>query len=83
VSHSHEPGVSNSAYTTDKQVFHSDVGDLIALMALESAAEGGTSRLSSGGRIYNGLAATRPDIIKTLAEPWPIDRFCSLRCKSL
>jgi hypothetical protein len=75
VSHAHEQGVGNSAYTTDKQVFHSDVGDLIALMALESAAAGGTSRLSSGGRIYNELAATRPDIIKTLAEPWPLDRL--------
>jgi hypothetical protein len=77
VSHAHEQGVANSAYTTDKQVFHSDIGDLIALMAIQSAAEGGTSRLSSGGRIYNELVATRPDLIKTLAEPWPLDRFAS------
>jgi Taurine catabolism dioxygenase TauD, TfdA family len=77
VSHAHEKGVSNSAYTTDKQVFHSDIGDLIALMALQTAAEGGTSKLSSSGCIYNQLAATRPDLIKTLAEPWPLDRFAS------
>lgn len=75
VSHAHEQGVGNSAYTTDKQVFHSDIGDLIALMALQSAAEGGTSKLSSSGRIYNELAATRPDLIRTLMEPWPLDRF--------
>ncbi|KAG6918013.1 hypothetical protein DXG01_016865 [Tephrocybe rancida] len=76
VSHAHEKGgIGNSAYTTDKQVFHTDVGDLIALMALQSAAEGGTSRISSGGRVYNELAATRPDIINTLSVPWPLDSF--------
>ncbi|KAJ2922251.1 hypothetical protein H1R20_g14844, partial [Candolleomyces eurysporus] len=76
VSHAHEKGgIGNSAYTTDKQVFHTDVGDLIALMALETAAEGGTSKISSGGKIYNELAATRPDLVKTLSEPWPLDSF--------
>ena len=76
VSHAHEKGgIGNSAYTTDKQVFHTDVGDLIALMALATAEEGGTSRISSGARVYNELAATRPDLIHTLSEPWPLDRF--------
>ncbi|KAK0210263.1 hypothetical protein DFS33DRAFT_1250563 [Desarmillaria ectypa] len=75
VSHAHEQGgIGNSAYTTDKQVFHTDVGDLIALLAIQSAAEGGVSRISSSGRAYNDIAATRPDIIRTLAEPWPLDR---------
>ncbi|KAJ3530740.1 hypothetical protein NMY22_g8441 [Coprinellus aureogranulatus] len=58
-----------------KTVFHTDVGDLIALMALETAAEGGTSRISSGGRVYNELAKTRPDLVRTLAEEWPLDSF--------
>lgn len=76
VSHAHEKeGIGNSAYTTDKQVFHTDVGDLIALMALATAEEGGTSRISSGARVYNELAATRPDLIHTLSEPWPLDSF--------
>jgi len=75
-SHAHEKGgIGNSAYTTDKQVFHTDVGDLIALMALEVAEEGGTSRISSGARVYNELAATRPDLIQTLSAPWPLDSF--------
>jgi hypothetical protein len=75
VSHAHEKGrIGNAAYTTAEQVFHTDVGDLIALLALQSAAEGGVSRISSGGRVYNELAATRPDLIKTLSEPWPLDR---------
>ena len=67
-------GIGNSAYTTDKQVFHTDVGDLIALFALDNGAEGGTSRISSGPRVYNELAATRPDLIHILADEWPLDR---------
>uniref|UniRef100_A0A8H7Y691 TauD/TfdA-like domain-containing protein n=1 Tax=Psilocybe cubensis TaxID=181762 RepID=A0A8H7Y691_PSICU len=63
------------AYTTDKQVFHTDIGDIISLFVLETAAQGGTSRISSSWRVYNELAETRPDLIRTLAEPWPFDTF--------
>ncbi|KAM6494497.1 hypothetical protein JOM56_010858 [Amanita muscaria] len=63
------------AYTTDKQVFHTDSGDIVALFALDIASEGGTSRISSTWKAYNELAATRPDLIKTLSEPWPCDGF--------
>lgn len=63
------------AYTTDKQVFHTDSGDVIALFCLEEAAEGGQSKLSSSWRVYNELAATRPDLIHTLAEPWVSEVF--------
>jgi hypothetical protein len=66
--------IGNAAYTTDAQVFHTDLGDLISLLAVGAAASGGTSRLSSNSAIYNELAATRPDIIKTLAEPWILDK---------
>lgn len=63
------------AYTTDKQVFHTDVGDIVALFALETAHEGGVSRISSSWQVYNKLAETRPDLIKTLSEDWPFDGF--------
>lgn len=66
------------AYTTDKQVFHTDSGDIIALLCLETAAEGGLSKLSSSWRVYNELAETRPDLIKTLAEPWPVEVYVTL-----
>ena len=62
------------AYTTDKQVFHTDSGDVIALLSLEEAASGGESKLSSSWRVYNELARTRPDLIRTLAEPWPAEK---------
>ncbi|KAL4880297.1 hypothetical protein BJY04DRAFT_219293 [Aspergillus karnatakaensis] len=58
------------AFTTEKQVFHTDAGDVITLLALEEAAEGGQSYLSSSWHVYNELARTRPDLIHTLAEPW-------------
>ncbi|KAM6498993.1 hypothetical protein JOM56_006941 [Amanita muscaria] len=67
--------IGTPAYTTDRQVFHTDVGDIVALFALDIASEGGTSRISSTWKAYNELAATRPDLIKTLSEPWPCDAF--------
>ncbi|KAL3462243.1 hypothetical protein BJX64DRAFT_277316 [Aspergillus heterothallicus] len=58
------------AYTTEKQVFHTDAGDVIALFALSEAADGGQSFLSSSWHVYNELAHTRPDLIHTLSQPW-------------
>ncbi|KAK0615557.1 hypothetical protein B0T17DRAFT_538472 [Bombardia bombarda] len=66
------------SYTADKQVFHTDSGDIVALFALGEAAEGGQSYLSSSWKVYNELAATRPDLIRTLAEPWAVDEFGKL-----
>lgn len=61
------------SYTADKQVFHTDEGDIVSLFALSTAAEGGQSKLASSWRVYNELAETRPDLIQTLAEEWPFD----------
>jgi hypothetical protein len=73
----HSPeSIGGPAYTTDKQVFHTDQGsDLVSLFALETAAEGGISRISSSWRVYNELAEHRPDLIQTLAEPWVVDEL--------
>ncbi|KAF7359189.1 Clavaminate synthase-like protein [Mycena sanguinolenta] len=76
VSHAHEKGgIGNAAYTTDKQVFHTDIGDLIALLSIQTSAHGGVSRLSSSGRVYNEIAKTRPDLITVMKDNWPLDRF--------
>ncbi|GES60772.1 putative TfdA family oxidoreductase [Aspergillus terreus] len=61
--------------TADKQVFHTDVGDIVSLMCLQPAAEGGESYLSSSWLVYNILARERPDLIHTLAQDWPVDGF--------
>ncbi|KAF7967898.1 hypothetical protein HWV62_32812 [Athelia sp. TMB] len=63
------------AFTTDPQVFHTDLGDIISLFALEVAAEGGVSKISSSWRVYNHIAEHRPDLIETLSQPWPFDGF--------
>ncbi|KAK6815129.1 Taurine catabolism dioxygenase TauD TfdA family protein [Aspergillus parasiticus SU-1] len=61
--------------TADKQVFHTDSGDIISLLCLHPAAEGGESQISSSWLVYNILAKERPDLIRTLSEPWPVDGF--------
>jgi hypothetical protein len=65
------------AYTTDKQVFHTDAGDIVSLFSLNTASQGGESKLASSWRVYNELARTRPDIIQTLSENWDFDGFVS------
>lgn len=55
------------------EVFHTDIGDIISLLALETAAEGGVSKISSSWRVYNHLAENRPDLIETLSQPWAND----------
>lgn len=77
LSQTHLKGIiGGPAYTTDKQVFHTDQGaDIVSLFALQTAAEGGISRISSSWRVYNELAATRPDLVNILARPWPVDEF--------
>lgn len=67
--------IASPAYTTDKQVFHTDAGDIVALMALETAEEGGASKIVSTWRIYNELAKTRPDLVKILSEDWAVEVF--------
>jgi len=61
--------------TTDKQVFHTDSGDIISLLYLQPAVKGGESKLSSSWNVYNILAKERPDLIGTLSEEWPVDGF--------
>jgi hypothetical protein len=65
--------IGSPAYTTDKQVFHTDSGDIVSLFALETAAEGGASKLASTWRVYNEIARTRPDLIHTLSESWDME----------
>ncbi|KAH8843672.1 hypothetical protein MCOR07_005398 [Pyricularia oryzae] len=67
--------IGSPAYTADKQVFHTDSGDIVSLFALGEAAEGGASKLASTWRVYNELARTRPDLIHTLAADWPLENF--------
>ncbi|KAK1725131.1 TfdA family taurine catabolism dioxygenase TauD [Colletotrichum acutatum] len=67
--------IGSPAYTADKQVFHTDAGDIVSLFALSTAVEGGTSKLASIARVYNEIASTRPDLIHTLTQDWQFEVF--------
>jgi hypothetical protein len=73
--------IGSPAYTTDKQVFHTDSGDIVALFALETAKEGGASKLTSTWTVYNEIARTRPDLIHTLAESWDMEVYVNLNTR--
>lgn len=45
------------------------------MYVLDTADAGGESVLASGGKIYNEIAASRPDVIRLLDEPfWNFDK---------
>ncbi|OJJ35024.1 hypothetical protein ASPWEDRAFT_110117 [Aspergillus wentii DTO 134E9] len=71
----HSKDIPGPVVTADKQVFHTDAGDVIALFCLNEGESGGESYLASTCHVYNVLVATRPDLIKTLSQPWPFDDF--------
>lgn len=45
----------------------------MAFYYLETASSGGQTILSSSWQTYNDLAASRPDVIHTLSEPWVLE----------
>lgn len=64
-----------SPYARNAQPFHNDVCDILAMYVQETATQGGESYLSSAAQIYNEIAATRPDVIHTLAKnDWIFDK---------
>jgi hypothetical protein len=67
-----DPGALGSR-TTSRLNFHSDSSDVVALMCLRGAKEGGSSILISGATIYNEVLARRPDLAPLLFEPWHFD----------
>ncbi|EPE33005.1 Clavaminate synthase-like protein [Glarea lozoyensis ATCC 20868] len=55
--------------------FHTDNCEIMAFFYLDTAIEGGETMLSSIWQTYNELAATRPEVLHTLTEPWVLDTF--------
>ncbi len=60
--------------TNRRQTFHTDSTDVVGLMCLENALEGGESLLVSAGTIYNEMLDRAPDLAATLFEPIATDR---------
>ena len=66
----------DTQYGEDKP-FHTDVvTDTLCLFTQSLGSSGGASLLASAHTVYNELAATRPDLLHTLAAPdWPFDTY--------
>ena len=60
--------------TADRQSFHTDSADVVGLLCLRDAIEGGESLLVSTVTIYNEILKQRPDLLPLLFEPVATDR---------
>ncbi|KAK1491911.1 taurine catabolism dioxygenase TauD [Colletotrichum tamarilloi] len=63
-------------YRTQKaQTYHTDESDIVGLLCLHQAMEGGESQVVSSHSIYNTLRRERPDVLRQLCLPhWFYDR---------
>jgi hypothetical protein len=53
--------------------YHSDGADLVGLMCLQAAKEGGTSTVCNAVAIHNDIVRRRPDLAAELYKPQPYD----------
>ena len=60
--------------TSARQTFHTDSADVVGLLCLREAMEGGDSLLVSTVSIYNEMTARRPDLAARLFDPIATDR---------
>ncbi|MEQ8895998.1 MAG: TauD/TfdA family dioxygenase [Roseovarius sp.] len=60
--------------TSARQTFHTDSADVVGLLCLKKAKEGGRSLLVSAESIYNRMRAERPDLLLKLFDPIATDR---------
>ncbi|OJJ47993.1 hypothetical protein ASPZODRAFT_64349 [Penicilliopsis zonata CBS 506.65] len=61
--------------TNARQFFHADDSDIVGLLCIARALEGGESDIVSSHHVYNTLQKERPDVLRTLTEPiWYFDR---------
>ncbi|MGA8400101.1 MAG: TauD/TfdA family dioxygenase [Stellaceae bacterium] len=60
--------------TTERQHFHTDSCDIVGLLCLKSARQGGLSSIVSSMAMYNKMAQRRPDLAARLFLPFSTDR---------
>ena len=60
--------------TSERQSFHTDSADIVGLLCIREAKEGGRSLLVSAESIYNRMRQDRPDLLAKLFEPIATDR---------
>jgi len=61
--------------TTARQFFHTDDCDIVGLLCIARALEGGESDIVSTHHVFNTLQREHPDVVETLTQPiWYFDR---------
>jgi hypothetical protein len=60
--------------TKERQTFHTDSADVVGLLCLNEAREGGDSLLVSAVSMYNAMRRERPDLLALLFEEIGTDR---------
>jgi hypothetical protein len=60
--------------TAERQHFHIDRCDVVALLCLRRARSGGLSTIVSSVSVHNAMAQRRPDLLARLFQPFPVDR---------
>ncbi len=61
-------------YRTNVNInFHCDAADVVGLLCLHKAKQGGQSRIVSSVAVYNELLRQRPDLVDRLYEPFLMD----------
>jgi Taurine catabolism dioxygenase TauD, TfdA family len=60
--------------TSERQTFHTDSCDVVALLCLQKARSGGLSSLTSSMSLYNEMLRRRPDLAAELFAPFATDR---------
>ncbi|KAL6781596.1 hypothetical protein ACKKBF_B08640 [Auxenochlorella protothecoides x Auxenochlorella symbiontica] len=72
----HDPASpSTRLYATSvAQPFHNDAADLVALLCLNEARQGGESQWASSWAVHNEFLKLRPDLGPVMTENWYFDR---------
>src|SRR5215472_9451391 len=60
--------------TAERQNFHIDRCDVVALLCLRRTKSGGLSSIVSSMAVHNVMAQRRPDLLERLYQPFPVDR---------
>ena len=60
--------------TSERQTFHTDSADVVGLLCIREAKEGGKSMLVSAETIYNRMMALNPNLTQLLFDPIATDR---------
>ncbi len=60
--------------TNERQTFHTDSADVVGLICLQPAVEGGQSMVVSGETVFNEMRKRNPELLALLMEPIATDR---------